>query len=164
MWRQVDRTSLWRTCLRVSLPLWIISQVFGLNKSSFQVRFVSMVNAWKKMVPTSADATWDGKRKLAMPAYLTGIVLTRVKVPAKSPTNADVPMTPAILMAFAKASSHLQINQFHALIYVILFLFTCPLLQLERTCKRAEDSLKIKHLFRLLLQFRWCTLLESIVF
>ena len=111
-----------------------------------------MVNVWKKMVPTSADVTWGGKRKLAMPACHTGTVLTRVKVPVKSQMNADVPLAPP--MTFARASSHLQINQFRALIYVILFLFTCPLLQLERTCKRAEDSLKIKHLFRLLLQFR----------
>ena len=111
-----------------------------------------MVNVWKKMVPTSADVTWGGKGKLAMPAYHTGNVLTRVKVPVKSQMNADVPLTPAILMAFARASSHLQINQFQPLIYLILFPFTCPL-RLERTCKRAEDSLN-KAFISFALQFR----------
>ena len=69
-----------------------------------------MANVWKKMVPTSADVTWGGKGNLAMTAYHTGNVLTRVKVPVKSPTNADVQLAPAILMDFAKASSHLQIS------------------------------------------------------
>ena len=59
----------------------------------------------KKMAPTSADVTQGGKRKLAMPAYHTGIVLTRVKVLVKSPMNADVPLAPWILMTFAKATS-----------------------------------------------------------
>ena len=69
-----------------------------------------MVNVWKKMVPTSADVTWGGKRKLAMPACHTGNVLTRVKVPVKSPMNVDVQLAPAILMDFAKASLQLQIS------------------------------------------------------
>ena len=109
-----------------------------------------MVNVWKKMVPTSADVTWGGKMKLAMPACHTGTVLTRVKVPVKSQMNADVPLAPP--MTFARASSHLQINQFQPLIYLILFPFTCPL-RLERTCKRAEDSLN-KAFISFALQFR----------
>ena len=66
-----------------------------------------MANAlWTKMImTTSADVTWGGKGKRAMPAYLTGNVLIRVTVPVKSPMNADVPLAPAILMTFAKASS-----------------------------------------------------------
>jgi len=87
--------------------------IFVMNQ--FAIRLVSMVNVWKKMVPTSADVTWGGKMKLAMPACHTGTVLTRVKVPVKSQMNADVPLAPP--MTFARASSHLQINQFQPLIY-----------------------------------------------
>ena len=64
-----------------------------------------MVNAWKKMVPTSANATWDGMRKLVMLAYLTGNVLTRGKEPVKSLMNVDVLLGPAILLGYVKASS-----------------------------------------------------------
>ena len=64
-----------------------------------------MVNAWKKMVPTSANATWDGMRKLVMLAYLTGNVLTRGKEPVKSLMNVDVLLGPVILLGYVKASS-----------------------------------------------------------
>jgi len=67
----------------------------------FAIRLVSMVNVCME----NADATWGGKRKLVMLAYLTGNVLTRGKEPVKSLRNVDVLMGPVILMAFAKASS-----------------------------------------------------------
>ena len=79
-----------------------------------------MANVWKKMAPTSADVTWGGKRKLAMPAYHTGNVLTRVKGPVKSPMNVDVQLAQAILMDYAIASSHLQIGDLSLVIWLYL--------------------------------------------
>ena len=79
-----------------------------------------MANVWKKMAPTSADVTRGGKRKLAMPAYHTGNVLTRVKGPVKSPMNVDVQLAQAILMDYAIASSHLQIGDLSLVIWLYL--------------------------------------------